>query len=155
MAKTAARPALVDTNVLLAATAPARPLHRRALHVLNEWPNQGARLLISGQVIREYLVVATRPVPANGLGLAVGSALKNVAAMRERFQLLEEGATCSKLLIRLVREHGCRGKSIHDANLVATLQSHRQERLVTANVRDFRRFESLVDIVDLASISLD
>jgi predicted nucleic acid-binding protein len=32
---------LVDTNVLLAATAARRPLHDAALAVLNDWPNQG------------------------------------------------------------------------------------------------------------------
>lgn len=60
---------VLDTNVLLSATAPLRPLHRAALVVLNEWPNQGIVLSVSSQVLREYLVVATRPVQANGLGL--------------------------------------------------------------------------------------
>ena len=32
---------LIDTNVPLSATAPHRPLHRAALAVLNDWPNQG------------------------------------------------------------------------------------------------------------------
>ncbi|HYU35462.1 MAG TPA: hypothetical protein VEW48_25190 [Thermoanaerobaculia bacterium] len=53
---------LVDTNVLLSATAPFRPLHRAALVVLNDWPNQGTVLAASLQVFREYLAVATRPV---------------------------------------------------------------------------------------------
>ncbi len=52
---------LVDTNVLLTATTPARALHTEALEVLNEWPAQGFALCVSGQVFREYLVVATRP----------------------------------------------------------------------------------------------
>jgi len=51
---------LVDTNVLLSATAPLRPLHRAAMAVLNDWPNQGTLLATSSQVLREYLAVATR-----------------------------------------------------------------------------------------------
>jgi len=62
---------LVDTNVLLSATAPLRRLHRAALVVLNDWPNQGIDLTASGQVFREYLVVATRPLEVNGLGFGV------------------------------------------------------------------------------------
>jgi predicted nucleic acid-binding protein len=58
------RAVLVDTNVLLSATAPLRPLHRAAIAVLNDWPNQGSILATTTQVLREYLVVATRPVEA-------------------------------------------------------------------------------------------
>jgi hypothetical protein len=50
-----------DTNVLLSATDPLRTLHRAALVVLNDWPNQAIPLDASSQVFREYLVVATRP----------------------------------------------------------------------------------------------
>lgn len=63
---------LVDTNVLLAATTPGRSLHSAALEVLNEWPNGGVSLLTSGQILREYLVVATRPASSNGLELSKG-----------------------------------------------------------------------------------
>jgi len=68
---------LIDTNVLLSATTPARKLHRHALTVLADWPQQGIPLWVSGQALREYLVVATRPADVNGLGLAVEDALAN------------------------------------------------------------------------------
>src|SRR5215218_4647228 len=79
---------LVDTNVLLSATAPLRALHRAAWTVLNDWPSQGIVLAVSSQVLREYLVVATRPVEVNGLGLGTGDALTNVLAFRGRMRLL-------------------------------------------------------------------
>jgi hypothetical protein len=40
---------LVDTNVLLSATAPLRALHRAAWTVLNDWPSQGPRLPLEWQ----------------------------------------------------------------------------------------------------------
>jgi predicted nucleic acid-binding protein len=52
---------LLDTKVLLSATTPSRRLHRAALRV-NEWPNRGFILVTSPQVLREYLVVATRAI---------------------------------------------------------------------------------------------
>lgn len=70
MATTAADRVFVDTNVLLAASDPSRPHHHQALHVFDRWPSEGVMLLASGQVLREYLVVATRPLQANGLGQA-------------------------------------------------------------------------------------
>ena len=60
-----------DTNVLLSAVDRRRALHARALRVLNELPNQGVELCVSGQVLRECLLVSTRPVERNGLGLTL------------------------------------------------------------------------------------
>lgn len=51
----------IDTNVFLAATVKNRPDHDDALSLLNTVRGAGFHLAISGQVIREYMVVATRP----------------------------------------------------------------------------------------------
>jgi len=145
------RAVLVDTNVLLSATAPLRPLHRPALEVLNDWPNEGAILATSTQVLREYLVVATRPVEANGLGLDGTDALANVAALRGRMRLLVETEQVWDRLQSLVASYGCRGKQIHDANLVATALVSEVSKLVTANAGDFSRFAGEIEVVDLAA----
>ncbi len=140
---------LVDTNVLLTATTPARALHRKALEILNEWPVRGIALCVSGQVFREYLVVATRPTDVNGLGLSVETALANVTELRHRIRLLDERVAVFEHLNRLLREVGCRGKQIHDANLVATALVHDVSRILTGNVSDFRRFGAYIEILDL------
>ncbi len=142
---------LVDTNVLLTATTPARALHNEALEVLNEWPARDVALCVSGQVFREYLVVATRPTDANGLGLSVEDALANVVMLRPRFRLLDERVAVFEHLNRLLREVGCRGKKIHDANLVATALAHGVSQILTGNVGDFRRFSAYVEILDLVN----
>src|SRR5262245_27618372 len=134
------RAVLVDANVLLSATAPLRPLHRKALAVLNDWPNQGTVLAASSQVLREYLAVATRPVDVNGLDLKLEDALANVAAFRDRMRLLVESEPVWNRLRALIADYGCRGKQIHDANVVATALVFGVGRLVTANVDDFARF---------------
>jgi predicted nucleic acid-binding protein len=59
---------MLDTNVLLAATNESRAEHRDALKVLNEWAAGHIDLCTSGQVLREYLSVATRSAEQNGLG---------------------------------------------------------------------------------------
>src|SRR5690625_4691600 len=57
--------AILDTNVLLAATDEGREEHEAALQILNVWPASGMVLYTSGQLMREYLAVATRPVAGN------------------------------------------------------------------------------------------
>jgi predicted nucleic acid-binding protein len=61
---------MLDTNVLLAATDESRPEHRDALTVVNDWAARRTDLYTSGQILREYLAVATRPAGKNGLGLS-------------------------------------------------------------------------------------
>lgn len=141
---------LVDTNVLLAATTPDRDLHQAALNVFNDWPRRGIELCVSGQVLREYLVVATRDRKHNGLGLSVPEALDNVAAFLERSRFLGEGFEVTARLRALLQAVECRGKKIHDANLVATAQAHGVSRVVTANLGDFKRFQDRVELISLA-----
>ena len=143
---------LVDTNVLLSATAPLRSLHQAAFRVLNEWPNQGVILATSSQVLREYLVVATRPVEVNGLGLGVDDALANIAAFRSRMRLLVESEPVWERLRALITAYGCRGKQIHDANIVATALTSGVGMLVTANAGDFTRFATEIEVIDLAGL---
>ncbi|MFY9822999.1 MAG: PIN domain-containing protein [Thermoanaerobaculia bacterium] len=152
MATTDDNVVLVDTNVLLSATAPLRPLHRAALAVLNDWPNQGTILVTSSQVLREYLAVATRPVAVNGLGLGVEDALANVSAFRGRMRLLVDSEPVWDRLRALIATYGCLGKQVHDANIVATALTSGVAKLVTANAGDFNRFAADIEAIDLASL---
>jgi predicted nucleic acid-binding protein len=64
MATPVADRAILDTNVLLAATDEAREDHEDAIAAINLWPASGVVLYTSGQILREYLAVATRPSTA-------------------------------------------------------------------------------------------
>jgi predicted nucleic acid-binding protein len=152
MATTNDRAVVVDTNVLLSATAPLRPHHHAALRVLNVWPNEGIVLATGSQVLREYLAVATRPVTANGLDLAAEDALANVAAFRGRMRFLLESEPTWDRLRALIATYGCLGKQVHDANVVATALTSGITKLVTANTTDFRRFATEIEVIDLASV---
>jgi predicted nucleic acid-binding protein len=133
---------LVDTNVLLEATDEKRRHHATARRLIEGHP----RLVLSAQIVREYLVVATRPVgAANGLGLSPSDALDNIRAFRERVRLLREERPVLPILLRLVAESRCSGKRIHDAHVVATAVSHSVPRIVTLNVEDFRGFAQHVE----------
>lgn len=108
---TDARRIVVDTNILLAASDPSRPHHREAFEVLQRWPGREATLYASGQVLREYLAVATRPLQANGLGLTRAEALDNVHQLLRRLHLLDEDGRAREELLTLVRDIAVAGKA--------------------------------------------
>jgi len=140
---------MLDTNVLLAATDECRAEHRDALTVINDWAASRTDLCASAQILREYLAVATRPGGENGLGLSLPEALGNVRAIRERTTLLAEDAKVTDRLLGLLADVECRGKQVHDANLVATMLVHGIGTIVTVNVRDFARFTGHVSLIRL------
>ena len=130
----------VDTNVLLAATDRTREHHKEALDFLDEGMAGRLSLYVNGQVLREYLVVATRPSAANGLGMETTDAVANLRQFRKCLSLLAENGETASLLADLVDRHALRGKRIHDANLVATMRRNGLRRLKTFNPDDFRPF---------------
>jgi predicted nucleic acid-binding protein len=140
---------MVDTNVFLAATDEGRAEHHDALTILNDWPARETILCASGQILREYLAVATRPAERNGLGLKSSAALGNVRAIRERTTILAEDAKVIERLIGLLADVECGGKQIHDANVVATMLVNGIETIVTMNLDDFSRFGGYVSLLRL------
>ncbi len=149
MATPVADRAVLDTNVLLAATDEARQEHGRAVAAINVWPASGLVLYTSGQILREYLAVATRPVVRNGLGMARPDAVANVRALRARLNLLAEDVKVSDRLLELLDTVKCTGKQIHDANVVATMVVHGINTIVTMNLDDFARFGAHVQVIGL------
>lgn len=135
----------VDTNVLLTATAARRPGHAGALDFLERGFGE-RRLFLSGQVLREYLVVATRPTAVNGLGLAVDSALGNTRQFLARAHFLREDESVRDALLALLAAVPVSGKQVHDANIVATMTAHGLRSLVTLNPVDFERFMPRIEL---------
>jgi predicted nucleic acid-binding protein len=134
---------LVDTSVLVSATDQTRA---RSV-ACTDFLESTAGLRVSAQVLREYAVVATRPVVVNGLGLSVAQALENIEAICHVAALLPEDEPVHEALVELLRLHPVKGKRIHDANLVATAWVHRLTHVATLNARDFEAFEDVVAII--------
>ena len=142
----------VDTNVFLTATDRTRSQHVIARSLLTEAGTGEFQLALSGQVLREYLVVATRPVEANGLGLSTRDALRNVEIFASPpFAFCDEPESVSHHLVQLTRRYELAGRRIHDANIVATMTAHGIARLITQNVRDFEQMAE-IEVCDLQGL---
>jgi len=135
-----ANPLLVDTCVLLEASNRAREQHEAAREVIE----RHEALVFPAQVAREFLVVATRPPHANGLGLALPQALESLAGFREHIRLLPEEKPLLPALLGLLARVPSVGWRIHDAQLVAAALVHHVPRLLTLNRDDFRDFAGQV-----------
>ena len=147
----------LDTIVLLTATDESRQHHRYARRVITSHRRSGFNLGISGQIIREYLVVATRPQNVNGLGLDPAQALQNVEAFKRRLVFFGETEAVSNELRRIVSDFRLAGTRIHDANVAATMIIHGISKLVTENQGDFTAFSDLetIGLGELSRLTID
>ena len=138
----------VDTNILVAARFVTAPAHVTACRCLDRIGNSGEALHISRQIVREYLVAVTRPQSWSA-ALAIGDALEDAARLVSSFNVLEDGPNVMAALVALCREVPVGGKQIHYANIAATMLAHGEPRLLTLNVKDFRRYGERIELVDL------
>lgn len=138
--------AFLDTNILLAATDTGREGHQAALRVFEMLPAAGVHLALCGQILREYLVVATRPMDADGLGMDLHLALENIEEIRSRCVFLDETDESLQILMDIVRDRQIRGKRTHDANVAAMMISSGVSTVVTYNTRDFSEFPGITAV---------
>lgn len=128
---------LVDTNVLLEATDEGRRFHAQALALFEKAAHDGIDLYLGTQVIREYLVVATRPVANNGLGMTTQKALENIQCFQQRTSRVAETLAAGEKFVEWAAKFAIRGKKLHDLQILATASVAGMHALITANERDF------------------
>ena len=143
---------LADTNLLLRMADPTSPQHPIATQALARLFSQGDEVYLTPQNFIEFWAVATRPVEANGFGWNSERTAKEVTELQERFPLLPDSPDIFTHWLELVKRLPIHGKRVHDARLVAVLQAHTVEHLITFNTSDFAAFSSIVSLVDPRSL---
>ncbi|HEV3202010.1 MAG TPA: type II toxin-antitoxin system VapC family toxin [Bryobacteraceae bacterium] len=141
--------ALIDTNVLLRLLQPQHSQYSIAATALAELRRQRADLCVAPQNLVEFWVVATRPVPLNGLGMSPLMVTGEVRRLRGLFRLLEGKPGVADAWERLAAKHLISGKLAHDAHLVAVMQVYSVTDILTFNGTDFRRFPG-INVLDPA-----
>lgn len=133
----------LDSNILLSASDRDRSAFTACRQILSGSTEAGYHLYIGPQIVREYLVVATRSVEVNGLGLSIKDALHNIAQFRRRTVMVGETEKSVEKLLALITDHSVSGKRIHDANIIALMTEHGISHLVTLNTDDFKAFSGI------------
>ena len=149
MGPTAGSAVFLDTNILVFASFSGTLFHAAACSRLSELENIGTVLWTSRQVLREFLTVTTRPgtiLPPPSPAV-LSQAVRRFEAV---FQIADEDAAVTSLLLELLKSRVMQGKQIHDGNIVATMLRNRITWLLTHNVADFSRYAQEISILTIA-----
>ena len=148
MAPTPGSAVFLDTNILVYSSFPGAPFYDAARARLSGLESNGAVFWTSRQVLREFLAVTTRPgavVPAPALD-AVTQAVWQFGA---EFEIADEDAAVTAILLDLLKSRTVQGKQIHDANIVATMRRYGIPSLLTHNTTDFTRYLPDINLLPL------
>jgi predicted nucleic acid-binding protein len=146
---------LVDTSVLARLANTADVAHAIAKRSIVELHRRGETLRVTAQNLVEFRAVATRPIPANGLGLSAAEAEAFSADFLADFPLLPETPDIFPAWQVVVEAHAVVGKQVHDARLVAVCHAHHVTHLLTFNIRHFARIAAsppVLVLVDPATL---
>jgi predicted nucleic acid-binding protein len=134
---------LLDTKVVLRLGDRGQATHPEALAAVEWLDANGHECVIVPQVLYEYWVVATRPRENNGLGIAVADAQAAISQWTGIFRLMLDERGVFGYWRNLVASNDVKGKSAHDARLVAAMQRHGLTDLLSFNKPDFVRFGAI------------
>jgi len=137
----------IDTNILVHASVANSDKYPACSKFLDAHQRDGTSLVISGQVIREFIRTLTRPQFCEDESIKA-EALRLAEQYSRAYEVLHEDGQVHAHLLKLTRDFGVRGKQVHDANIVATMLAHNVPTLATENVRDFQRYGSLINLIN-------
>ncbi|MEI8381171.1 MAG: type II toxin-antitoxin system VapC family toxin [Planctomycetota bacterium] len=134
---------LVDTNVVLRMADKGHPMHGQALSAIEFLDSNQHECVIVPQVLYEYWVVATRPIENNGLGMTTTNTDLAISKWITLFHLLLDERDIFPIWRDLVTSNDVKGKTAHDARLIAAMQRHGVTNLLSFNKPDFIRFNAI------------
>jgi len=143
---------LFDTNVLCRLADRRHPVHEHAHSALRTLLQRRDPIVLVPQVLYEFWVACTRPANQNGLGLTARQAHEKQRRAQSLATLMHDTPLVFEEWQRLVVEHDAKGKSAHDARLVAAMKVHGIEAILTFNVADFARYPAII-VLDPAKVA--
>jgi predicted nucleic acid-binding protein len=134
---------LLDTNILTRLAQPHHPQHTRARDAVRKLLEGNRELFVVPQNLYEFWVVATRPAADNGLGMPADEARSELSQIKRLFVLLLDERGIFPEWEQLIAAHEIKGKTAHDARLVAAMRRHSLRSLLTFNAGHFSRFPDI------------
>jgi len=142
-----AEPIFLDTNILVYASIDSSPFYALARTTITAYEQAGTPLWISRQVLREYLATLIHP----NVGIPIPELTATVRRYELRFQVAEESPLVTAQLLALLEQGHSR--QVHDANIVATMQTIGITRILTNNPDDFAPFGAVITVIPLQSVT--
>lgn len=129
-----------DTNILLRSAEPAHPTHTQAVNAVKTLLTNGDRVCLIPQNLIEFWNVATRPVEKNGFGWSPTKTDVEISRLESLLTVLPDTQAIYREWRKIVLDNSVLGKQVHDARIVAAMNVHQITKLLTFNLKDFRRF---------------
>jgi predicted nucleic acid-binding protein len=144
---------LVDSGIRLRLLGPTDPPHGVIRGAVRALRGRGDTLVTAPQNASEFWTVCTRPVTARGgFGLSIADADRRLRVIERLIRVVPESPSTYQIWRGLLVARGVRGVQVHDARLVALMQVHGINHILTLNGADFARYPGIVPI-DPASLS--
>jgi predicted nucleic acid-binding protein len=136
---------LLDTGILLRLVHPTDPQHHDVIDALDLLKSRGDAFYCGMQNAAEFWNVTTRPAAARGgFGLTAQEAQRRLAIIEVAVEVLTDSPASYAEWKRLVALHSILGVQVHDARLVALMNTTGVTHLLTLNPTDFKRFVSIM-----------
>jgi predicted nucleic acid-binding protein len=143
-------PVFIDTNIMLRYLINDFPEYPAIRHTVDTLIREEHILWASRQVIREFGRVCTRPQSFMQV-MSPQRATDYMDKIGNLFEIADEDVRVTQQLILLMRQFSVSGKQVHDANIVATMQAYHIPNLLTLNLKDFDRYQSVIHLMPLSS----
>lgn len=137
---------LTDTNILLRMIQTGNPMQEAAINALGKLRTRREDLCVVPQNLVEFWAVATRPVIANGFGFTIEETSRQIEQIKSHFLLIKDDGNVFDNWEKLVRSYGVSGKPTHDAHIVAAMQTHNIQNILTFNHSDFSRYADIINV---------
>jgi predicted nucleic acid-binding protein len=132
---------LFDTNIFLRLADKNSSQRSIILDAIRKILLQNETICYTPQILAEFWNVCTRPVLARGgFGLSIEQTERKANLIQKHFEMLPDMPATFTEWRKIVSDYSVVGVQVHDAKLVASMNVHKVEYLVTFNEKDFKRF---------------
>ncbi len=132
-----------DTNILLRSVEPAHPTHQQAVNAVKTLLANGDRVCLIPQNLIEFWNVATRSTDKNGFGWSPVKTDAEISRLETLLTVLPDSQAIYREWRKLVLANSVIGKQVHDARIAAAMNVHQITKLLTFNIKDFKRFRHI------------
>ena len=137
---------LLDTNILIYSKQASSAYHAGVTNKLLIFVATGKKLIVSPQILREFYVVATKPVNSNGLGMSENDAMTEVENIVSVYTFLNDKKDLFEHWKTIVKQYQVKGKNAHDANVFAFMKTYNIKEIFSINDKDFKRYQPDITI---------
>lgn len=135
---------VVNTGILLRIFDRGDPHCANIRRLLIGRTQDGSELYTGFQILAEFWNVSTRPTAARGgYGHSVDGTRRRLAAIERVCRIMKETDASYLAWKNIISSCQITGVSVHDARLVALMQTAAISEIVTLNPSDFLRFDGL------------